>query len=380
MLVLRTFFWYDFSMLQVLEPQGQDLGFELIGLRAAIDQLELRFARLTAQFAKTPYAAEDAGVSALEWIRFNCHMTSATVLNSVAVGEHLEQLEQSVAAMDEGEIGFAHLAVMARTAQAVGKGFAETALLPLARQHSAGKFHFKSRHYLHALDAQGYNREQEELAEGRSLRMSMAQDGCLLLSGVLDPVGGAAVRSALEPLARASGAHDERRREQRLADALVELASGGRPASLQVTATIETLKGLAGAGAAEMEFGLPLASSSVQRLACECSVTRVLLSQESLVVDVGRSRRVVSPALQKALRVRDGHCRWPGCEREASRCDGHHLVHWIQGGQTNLDNLVLLCARHHRLVHEGGWQLVRSADQLLAVAPTVTFALPRRPD
>jgi len=159
---------------------------------------------------------------------------------------------------------------------------------------------------------------------------------------VLDPVGGAAVRAALEPLAQRSGAHDDRLLPQRYADALIELASGGKPANLQVTATIETLKGLAGAAAGEMEFSLPISSASVQRLACECSVTRVLLSQDSLPIDLGRSRRVIDGALSKALRIRDQHCRWPGCERSASYCDGHHLVPWIHGGPTDLDNLVLL--------------------------------------
>src|SRR5207247_457024 len=82
----------------------------------------------------------------------------------------------------------------------------------------------------------------------------------------LCPVGGAAVRTALEPLAQPSGTHDDRKREQRFADALVELASAGKPANLQVTATIETLKGLAGAAAGEMEFSLPISSTSVQRM------------------------------------------------------------------------------------------------------------------
>jgi len=239
------------------------------------------------------------------------------------VGEHLPQLSQSLEAMREGEIGYAHLATLGRTAEAVGKVFDENELLPLAREFSPGKFHHKVLHYRHSLDAKAYNQEQERVAEERSLRLGTAQDGCLLISGVLDPVGGAAVRNALEPLARPSGAHDDRTREQRMADALVELTTGGKPANLQVTATIETLKGLAGAAGGEMDFSLPLSSASVQRMACDCSVTRVLLSQDSLVMDVGRSKRLVDGALRKSLAIRDKHCRWPSCERPASWCDGH---------------------------------------------------------
>ncbi|HXL18673.1 MAG TPA: DUF222 domain-containing protein, partial [Streptosporangiaceae bacterium] len=221
-------------------------------------------------------------------------------------------------------------------------------------------FYYKVLHYKHSVDAAGYNRDQERLVEERSLRLSTAQDGCLLIMGVLDPVGGAAVRTALEPLAQPSGAHDDRSREQRLADALVERVAGGTPGNLQLTATIETLKGLAGAAAGEMEFSLPISSTAIQRLACDCSVTRVLLSQESLTIDVGRSKRVISGGLSRALKARDGHCRWPGCERSASMCDGHHLVRWM--------------------VHEGGWQVIQTNEQkLITVAPTITFGLPTPP-
>src|SRR5437016_1103904 len=244
--------------------------------------------------------------------------------------------------MDGGEIGFAHLAVMARTAEAVGKGFDESKLLALAREHSPGKFHYKCLHYRHSIDSKKYAEEQNEQQFSHHLSLSTAESGHLLINGVLDPIGGAAVRTALEPLARKSGEHDDRLLPQRYADALVELASAGRPANIQVTATIETLKGLAGAGAAEMEFSLPISSVAVQRMACDCSVTRILLSQESLVIDIGRSKRVISGPARKALKIRDGHCRWPGCERPASWCDGHHLVHWIDGGDTNLENCVLL--------------------------------------
>jgi|SRR2546428_7497539 len=161
---------------------------------------------------------------------------------------------------------------------------------------------------------------------------------------------------------------------------LVELASGGKQANIQVTASIETLKGLAGAAAGEMEFSLPISSLAVRRMACECSVTRVL-SQESLVMDVGRTTRTVSAPLKRALKARDCHCKWPGCARPASKCDGHHLLSWINGGPTDLDNLVLLCRRHHRMVHEGGWQLIRTeSGEIVTIAPTVTFGLPRGPD
>src|SRR5881628_2958174 len=95
--------------------------------------------------------------------------------------------------------------------------------------------------------AKAYCEEQSDQAINHHLSLSTAESGHLFINGLLDPVGGAAVRTALEPLAQKSGAHDHRLLPQRYADALVELASAGKPANLQVTATIETLKGLAGA-------------------------------------------------------------------------------------------------------------------------------------
>ncbi|HMJ39568.1 MAG TPA: HNH endonuclease signature motif containing protein, partial [Verrucomicrobiae bacterium] len=90
----------------------------------------------------------------------------------------------------------------------------------------------------------------------------------------------------------------------------------------------------------------------------------------SAVIDVGRSKRVITPAQSKALRVRDKGCRFPGCDRQASYTSGHHLVHWIRGGTSDLPNLILLCHRHHWMVHEGNWQLVKTDDgNMLAIPP-----------
>jgi hypothetical protein len=236
-------------------------------------------------------------------------------------------------------------------------------------------------HYRHAVDARSFDETQALIAGERELSLRTVENGCVLVNGILDPVGGAAVRNALEPLAQSLGDFDERTRAQRYADAFVEVCTGGRPANIQVTATIETLKGLVGAAGGEMELSLPIAATAVQRMACDCSVTRVLLSQESLPIDVGRSKRVISPTLRKALALRDGHCKWPGCDRPASWCDGHHLVHWIHGGETNLGNLVLLCRRHHRMVHEERWQLIRTDEYEIVVIPPIhAFGLPRGPD
>src|SRR5438309_8145145 len=360
-------------MLQA-SASADEIAQELVLRERQIALLQLEASVLACQLLENGFL-EDAGFnSPTDWLRFNCHLTDKVASDRIQVGEQLAAMPASVEAMRQGEIGYGHLTVMARTAEAVGKRFEESRLLPLARKHTPGKFYYKSLHYRHSIDAKAYCQEQSEQEINHHLSLSTSESGHLLINGVLDPVGGAAVRTALEPLAQKSGAHDHRLLPQRYADALVELASGGKPANLQVTATIETLKGLAGAAAGEMEFSLPISSTSVQRMACDCSVTRVLLNQESVTIDVGRSKRVISGAARKALMARDGHCRWPDCERPASWCDGHHVVHWIDGGGTDLDNLVLLCRRHHRMVHEGGWQLIKTkSGQIITLAPSSPF-------
>ena len=347
---------------------------ELVFLEHQISLLQLEASELAVELLTSGFLDDAGHNSPSDWLRFNCHLTDKVANDRLRVGEHMAELPVSVDYMREGQIGYAHVAVLARTAEAVGKRFDEAALLPLALEHTPGKFYFKSLHYRHSVDPQAYAEDQSDQMINHRLSLSTGEDGHLLINGVLDPVGGAAVRSALEPLAQLSGAHDDRPLPQRYADAMVELATGGKPANLQVTASIETLKGLVGAAGGEMEFSLPISSASVQRMACDCSVTRVLLSQDSVPIDVGRTRRVVSSALEKALRLRDQHCQWPGCSRTASLCHGHHLKHWIEGGETVLGNLILLCHRHHRMVHEGGWQIVRYEDgQIITIAPTVTF-------
>src|ERR1700686_4115274 len=280
----------------VCSPRPNDLLRErLIQHRRAIDLQEIAFAREAAEFAAGDAWDEDGSVSAVDWLRFNCHMNAGAAGNSIAVGEMLERLPESHQAVVDGEIGFAHLATMARTAEALGDRFDEKVLVEKAKENSPGKFFYICYHARHAADPKAYAAEQADQVEQRRLKLSKWMDGSVLISGQLDPIGGAAVLSMIEPLARKSGLDDDRCLEQRNADALVELASGGgSQAQIQVTSSLETLLALAGAPAAEMEHCLPVSATTIERLACDCSIARVLLNSESLVIDVGRSKRVVS--------------------------------------------------------------------------------------
>jgi hypothetical protein len=349
----------------VQADEGRAVGEELKQVLHEVDVLLVRAAGLAGRYAGTNHYDVAGYVSPIDSIRFNCHLTSQAAGDLIAVGENLARMPESMQAVNQGEIGFAHLKAMARTAAAVGDRFEEAHLLEKARESSPGKFYYICHHYRHAADRKGFEAEQAEQVENRRLWVSKCEDGTVLLSATLDPEGGAAILTQLEPLARKSGAHDDGSREKRYADALVELVSGGgSQAQLQVTTSLETLRGLSGAAAADLELSaVPISAKTVERLACDSSIARILLDSESLVIDVGRSKRVVSEPGRRALAARDGHCRWPGCERPASWSAAHHVVHWIHGGTTDLNNLVLLCHRHHWMVHEGNWQIVRGDGQ-----------------
>jgi hypothetical protein len=117
---------------------------------------------------------------------------------------------------------------------------------------------------------------------------------------------------------------------------------------------LDTLQGVAGSQPADVEgCATPMPAETAQRLACDGEITRIVLSPTSEVLDVGRSKRVAHPALDKAIRHRDKTCRWETCERPAHHCDLHHRQPWWAGGHTNLNNMIMLCGYHHRMVHEG---------------------------
>jgi Domain of unknown function (DUF222)/HNH endonuclease len=371
---------------------------ELIRLRRIIDRVELEFATVAGAFAGTEEEEWQGCLSPPHWMRLECGMTSAAATIAIAVGSQATALAESIAAVEDGRLGFAHLALMAGTARAfqespTATAFEEQPLLDQAMTHTLSRFRADCAHARHAHDAQAFQAEQLRDVEHRTLEVRTSEGGAVFIKAFLDPVGGATLCTALDSLARRTGTDDARPRARRYADALVELAGhsldasllprvGGQRPHLQVTTSLETLVGGVGAPAGMLERAGPIGTPTVQRLACDASVTRVLLGSDSAVVDVGRARRLPSGPTRRALHARHGGCAWPGCDRPPSWTAAHHIKHWAHGGATDLNNLVLLCHRHHWLAHEGGWGLVRGEDgQMKSVAPIpVARWEPRAPD
>ena len=253
-------------------------------------------------------------------------------------------------------------------------------MLELARNHSVGRLRYICRYARHCADPDGFFNEAEEDYSRRRLSISQMSDGMHFIEGILDPEGGAVLRTALESVAKRLGPADDRTHRQRMADALVECVhhamdqgtlprrNGVKP-HVTVTTTLEGLKNELGAPASDLELLLPISSRTVERVACDCTMSRVLLA-DSVVIDVGRATRSVSAPTRRALRVRDGGCRFPGCERPVNWSSPHHVEFWVKHrGPTNLPNLLLLCFFHHRLVHEGGWQVVKVGREFRFVPP-----------
>jgi len=372
-----------------------DVAGRLVRRRQAIDHFELHYSLDAASFAAGEQFQNDDSTTPVEWLRHDCKMQFGTAVDRLTVGEQLPRLEKSAEALVAGEIGFAHLSVMARTFSVIAKEVPdalvdEAELLEKAKTSTPGRFWHYCIRLRHALNAEAVAAEQRFAAEERWLRLTPFEDGSVSITGRFDSIGGAKLRTALEPLAHRTGQGDDRCLDRRMADGAVELAmlaldSGRLPhvasqrPHLQVTTTLETLRGIAGSPAADMEFAQPIATPTVQRLACDASISRVIFGPDSTVIDAGRARRVVSGAVRRALNARDQYCRWPGCERPASWSAAHHLVHWVEGGNTDLSNLILLCHRHHWMVHEGGWNLAQSKDgRLLAIPPTYAYSPPAR--
>ena len=372
------------------EQHGQ----ALMELARARDVIALEMAEHTAELQKTDACVDDWGsTSTADWVRHQCNMSGGSALDLGHVGEQLVNLPKTIEAVRDGRIGFAHAAIIARHAQAItnshsAEPFDETPFLQAAESRSVSRLWHHAKHNWHRVDPEGVADEQKQAVEERYLRLTQGGDGTLYVKGQFDSAAGATIRTALDPLAQPLDHTDTRSLERRRADAWVEQSAhsldtaavpqhGSVRPHVQVTTTLETLQGLIGSPAGEMELSLPISSKTVQRLACDSSITRVLLGSDSIVVDAGRAKRVVSHGSRRLLEARDKHCRWPGCERPTAWTAAHHIRHWAQGGKTELTNMILLCQHHHWMVHEGGWRLTLAADErVIAIAPDTEFYSP----
>lgn len=201
------------------------------------------------------------------------------------------------------------------------------------------------------------------------------RDGMYAAYLELDPAAHAVVEAALgalaAPVAAPDGAREGRSPDKRRADALVELCSvvatdpallarsgqtpqgaqPGRAARAQVVLTMPRQWLHEQTGYATTAFGQPIAPGDARRIACDAGIIPAVLGSPSQPLDLGRRVRLATAGQRAALALRDHGCSFPGCDRPPGWCAAHHLIEWADGGNSDLDNLALLCTRHHTIVH-----------------------------
>jgi Domain of unknown function (DUF222)/HNH endonuclease len=337
-----------------VEVAAPDLTAYLDGAVAKMAAASAETLRWVAEFDCQKMWTRDGATSMSSWLAARYGLAWGTARAWVRVSHALQELPRIEKAYRRGRLSWDQLRPLARFATP------KTDALWARRapgMRPAGLWQEARRH------AQIRAKEAEDTHRHRYLSLQWDHERPVLwLEGMLGAEQGAALETALnhraERLPADRAAVDPG--EARLADALVDLAGGAdpQPGTLVIHAGADVLTGREskdGPVLAETESGRRLTSDAVRRLACDSKVEWIL-EEHGRPVGIGRRGRVVPGTLGRVLRHRDRTCRFPGCDH-IRWLHAHHLVHWAYGGHTTLDNLMLLCGFHHRLVHEGGWKI-----------------------
>ena len=382
---------------------------DLIDLRIALEasraRVESAVLAVTREVDARGAAVTTGASSTAAWLRGRLRMHPGAAKAEVALAKELDgPLADTGAALAAGGISLDQARSVSAGMHALPGGVdpttrhrAETYLVEQAGQFDPSALSRLGRHLVLALDPErgaALERAEAELAARQELTLVHVGDGSRRLRGRLGPEAGALLEAAIgalgAPRPAQDGTADPRTPAQRRADALVELVvmavdseqmpeHGGEPVCLTVTtradylqaATAGTHPGPArltdgGPGcdsgevlppAATLEDGTALSPETARRLGCDAWLVAGILDTDGSVLDIGRMSRTVPRPMRRALMARDGGCAFPGCGRPPRWCHGHHIWHWALGGPTALDNLVLLCGHHHRLIHHDGWQV-----------------------
>lgn len=342
---------------------------ELATLSAHLAAATARWVELAWQLQEDVSSDDFAG-----FLAWRCGITRREAREVMRVAEALRELPATRAAFSRGALTFTKVRTLTRVATAAS----EKGLLEVAEALTASELERALRVYRRIA-----TKEARETHELEFVAWFLEEDGSLSLRARLAAEDGVLLVKALE--AARERVVERRREDERAAvatpdvpadttfgvpppdprparvEALLELADASLAASaepgddrarLLVHVDAATLVA-DGQGCCELDDGPVIAPETARRLGCDTELV-AQIEREGVPVSVGRRRRTVPPALRRLLEARDARtCGFPGCERR-SRLQAHHLRHWAHGGETSLDNLVLLCPHHHRLVHEGG--------------------------
>jgi hypothetical protein len=342
-------------------------------LQRASEALEVERLRCLAELDRRRTYQRDGFLSTASWIVHRHRMGWPKATSDVCAARAFEQMPavREALASEAISLSAARELIAAREAEPEAWAEAEDLLVDVAGRHPIKDLRRVIGHWRNVIEAGREPRAEGEPSERRRLHVSPTAFGMVRIDGDLDSLAGEAVITALRAVidaeTRSGPTKDRRTPAQRRADALGEICrrfldrsdrpfvNGERP-HVTVTVSLESLttEGDPTEGdPAELDHTGPIGTNLARLLACDGSVGRIVFGPRSEPLDVGRRTKVVPVGLRRAVVARDRACRFPGCGRPHLWCDAHHIVHWAHGGDTSLGNLVLLCRRHHRMIHWG---------------------------
>jgi len=371
-------------------------------LVSAMNHLAAELARTVRVADSTQAFAADGQATAQSWLRGHCRLSKAAASQVVRTGRALEQLPAVAEQHAAGALTADQVDLIAKITQPkyagliAAQGGTVAGVGEVLGRFAAQRPHEDLTRLVHQvlerLDADG---PEPDPTEQRFLSMVKHADGSVTGRFHLDALAGEKFQAALEAHRQADRpAGDTRTGAQQQADALAQwadntLSAGTAPLLRRVKPQVAVKIGsddlanaATGRGAADLGFGSIISAATARQVACDAELRRYLLDLDGELLDLGRSQRLVTPALRKAVELRDETCVFAGCAAPAHWCEVHHVIHWLFGGDTSLNNSALLCERHHTQVHHGfrlerdsngRWHTYRrDGTEILTIRPTPT--------
>ena len=352
------------------------IGAEITELCSYICAAESRLLTLIREFDEKEYWAGQGLCSCAHWLNFKCGIGMNAAREKIRVAHALAELPKINEEFSNGKLSYSKVRAITRIADESNEDY----LLMIAEHgtaHHVEKLVSKYRTAKRLQDADIANEQYKQ----REVTHFYDHDGCLVIKARLPAEQGALIVKALEmamdkDFADSDQATSEEREPiaARRADALAEVAetymnnceSSGSTADryqviVHVTAVTSPPVGARPARDPFIEDGPHVTAVTSRRIACDSSIVAIKEDENGEPLSIGRRSRTIPPPMRRALRARDKGCRFPGCTNTRF-VDGHHIRHWADGGETSLDNLVMLCRHHHHLVHEGGFICEKSFD------------------
>jgi hypothetical protein len=371
---------------------NEELAQEIATLSAHLDAATHRLLECIRSFDETGGWHEQGAISCAHWLSWRVGWDPGTARERVRVARALGKLPLIDEALRTGGLSYAKARALTRVANPAN----EARLLAMALLATGAQLERLCRGYRSAIEG-----EKAPTPEERSVHRRVLPGGMVKLELVLEPEEADLVLRAVDrarevraeqpaPCACAPASPPDRPPLEggevgdvsaetpwpSRADGMVKLAesfladhhvsgSGGERFQVMVHLDQEVLDP-DGAWSGTLEDGTRVSAETLRRVACDCGL--VAVGHDGQALNIGRRARSIPPAIRRALMLRDHGCAFPGCTHTRF-LHAHHVEHWLHGGATSLDNLVMLCSFHHHQVHEGGWRITAAADKTFLFHP-----------